>query len=159
MGARMTNGTCPGFENEVVPDYNDTCPADLCTIEEDGSCGHPPLSAQAYIVPIILAIITLVGLVGNSIVVFVIFYQGQLKTVTNYYIVNLAITDLAFLIACAPFTAALYATKDWMFGRFMCKFVFYLQQVSNNYIHTRIEFMYVSKRMQISSIIPLVIVE
>ncbi|XP_072030051.1 G-protein coupled receptor 54-like [Amphiura filiformis] len=132
MGARMTNGTCPGFEDVMMmmPDANDTCPADQCIIDQNGECGHPPLTMHAYIVPVILALITLIGLVGNSIVVFVIFYQGQLKTVTNYYIVNLAITDLAFLIACAPFTAALYATKDWMFGRFMCKFVFYLQQVT-----------------------------
>ncbi|XP_072030045.1 G-protein coupled receptor 54-like isoform X1 [Amphiura filiformis] len=132
MGARMTNGTCPGFEDVMMmmPDANDTCPADQCIIDQNGECGHPPLTMHAYIVPVILALITLIGLVGNSIVVFVIFYQGQLKTVTNYYIVNLAITDLAFLIACAPFTAALYATKDWMFGRFMCKFVFYLQQMT-----------------------------
>ena len=76
-----------------------------------------------------MAVITLIGLVGNSIVVTVICCQGQLKTVTNYYIVNLAITDLAFLVACAPFTASLYATRDWIFGRFLCKFVFFLQQV------------------------------
>ena len=119
-----------GNISSYVSTDNDTCPADQCIIDDNGVCGNPPLTMHAYIVPVIICIITLVGLIGNSIVVFVIFYQGQLKTVTNYYIVNLAITDLAFLIVCAPFTAAVYATTDWVFGRFMCKFVFFLQQVS-----------------------------
>ncbi|XP_071803687.1 G-protein coupled receptor 54-like [Asterias amurensis] len=87
-------------------------------------------SVYTKLVPALIGIITLVGLVGNSIVVYVIVCQGHLKTVTNYYIVNLAITDIFFLVFCAPFTASIYATPSWLFGRFMCKFVFYMMQAT-----------------------------
>ncbi|XP_022096775.1 G-protein coupled receptor 54-like [Acanthaster planci] len=89
-----------------------------------------PGDVYPILVPLIIAVITVVGLVGNSIVVYVIVCQGHLKTVTNYYIVNLAITDISFLVCCAPFTASLYATHSWLFGQFMCKFVFYMMQVT-----------------------------
>ncbi|KAI8515995.1 receptor [Branchiostoma belcheri] len=51
-------------------------------------------------------------------------YQ-QMKSVTNYYIVNLAIADVAFLVCCVPFSASVFATTSWNYGLFMCKFVNY----------------------------------
>ncbi|XP_038045024.1 G-protein coupled receptor 54-like [Patiria miniata] len=110
---------------DVIRNVTTTPAADL---EEAG----PGISHEVYskLVPFIIGVITLVGLVGNSIVVYVIVCQGHLKTVTNYYIVNLAITDIFYLVFCAPFTASLYATTSWLFGQFMCKFVFYMMQVT-----------------------------
>ncbi|KAI8488830.1 receptor [Branchiostoma belcheri] len=58
----------------------------------------------------------------------VVDLYGQMKTVTNYYLLNLAVVDLSFLVCCVPFTAIIFATNDWMFGKFMCKFVFYFMQ-------------------------------
>ncbi|KAM4577039.1 KISS1 receptor b [Odontesthes bonariensis] len=53
-----------------------------------------------------------------------------MKTVTNFYIVNLATTDILFLVCCVPFTATLYPLPSWIFGEFMCRLVNYLQQVT-----------------------------
>ncbi|XP_030845804.1 G-protein coupled receptor 54-like [Strongylocentrotus purpuratus] len=88
------------------------------------------LSVENWLVPAIFFLITLIGVVGNFLVIYVIIRHGQMKTVTNYYIVNLAITDVSFLLCCAPFTAIVYAIPTWIFGRFMCKFVFFMMQVT-----------------------------
>ncbi|XP_067083918.1 KISS1 receptor b [Osmerus mordax] len=90
----------------------------------------PPLLVDAWLVPVFFGLIMLVGLVGNSLVIHVITKQQQMKTVTNFYIVNLATTDILFLVCCVPFTATLYPLPSWVFGEFMCRLVSYLQQVT-----------------------------
>ncbi|XP_039626321.1 G-protein coupled receptor 54-like [Polypterus senegalus] len=90
----------------------------------------PPFLTDAWLVPLLFALIMLVGLVGNSLVIYVITKHRQMRTATNFYIANLAATDIIFLVCCVPFTATLYPLPSWIFGEFMCKFVNYLQQVT-----------------------------
>lgn len=114
---------------------------------------------DAWLVPVFFTLIMLVGLVGNLLVIYVVIKNQQMKTVTNLYIgikdlflrisctlliilldivlmnnlcfssVNLATTDILFLVCCVPFTATLYTLPSWIFGDFMCRLVNYLQQV------------------------------
>ncbi|KAM7415844.1 hypothetical protein PAMA_018078 [Pampus argenteus] len=90
----------------------------------------PPMLVDAWLVPTFFSLIMLVGLVGNSLVIHVVTKHQQMKTVTNFYIVNLATTDILFLVCCVPFTATLYPLPSWIFGEFMCRLVNYLQQVT-----------------------------
>ncbi|XP_029295081.1 KISS1 receptor b isoform X2 [Cottoperca gobio] len=90
----------------------------------------PPVLVDAWLVPTFFSLILLVGLVGNSLVIHVVTKHQQMKTVTNFYIVNLAMTDILFLVCCVPFTATLYPLPSWIFGEFMCRLVNYLQQVT-----------------------------
>ncbi|XP_041478034.1 G-protein coupled receptor 54-like [Lytechinus variegatus] len=90
----------------------------------------PSERVYSWLVPTIFSVITLAGLAGNFVVIYTIYCHTKNRTVTSYYILNLALTDIAFLLCCAPFTASVYATPTWLFGRFMCKFVFYMMQVS-----------------------------
>ncbi|KAM5147880.1 G-protein coupled receptor 54-like [Mantella aurantiaca] len=92
--------------------------------------GPPPFLTDAWLVPLFFALIMLVGLIGNSLVIYVISKHRQMRTATNFYIANLASTDIMFLVCCVPFTATLYPLPSWVFGDFMCKFVAYLQQVT-----------------------------
>ncbi|XP_055519925.1 G-protein coupled receptor 54-like [Leucoraja erinacea] len=92
--------------------------------------GDPPFLTDAWLVPLFFALLMLVGLVGNSLVVYVVSTRRQLRTATNCYIVNLATTDIIFLVCCVPFTATLYPLTSWVFGDAMCKLVNYLQQVT-----------------------------
>ncbi|XP_030061388.1 G-protein coupled receptor 54-like [Microcaecilia unicolor] len=89
-----------------------------------------PFLTDAWLVPLFFALIMLVGLIGNSLVIFVISKHRQMRTATNFYIANLASTDIIFLVCCVPFTATLYPLPSWIFGDFLCKFVAYLQQVT-----------------------------
>ncbi|XP_074193476.1 kiSS-1 receptor isoform X1 [Rhinolophus sinicus] len=85
---------------------------------------------DAWLVPLFFTALMLLGLTGNSLVIFVICRHKQMRTVTNFYIANLAATDVTFLLCCVPFTALLYLLPAWVLGDFMCKFVNYIQQVS-----------------------------
>uniref|UniRef100_A0A8C5P8H1 G-protein coupled receptors family 1 profile domain-containing protein n=1 Tax=Leptobrachium leishanense TaxID=445787 RepID=A0A8C5P8H1_9ANUR len=91
---------------------------------------RPPFLTDAWLVPLFFALIMLVGLVGNALVIYVISKHKQMKTVTNFYIANLATTDITFLVCCVPFTATIYPLPSWIFGDFMCRCVNYLQQVT-----------------------------
>ncbi|XP_026313090.1 kiSS-1 receptor isoform X2 [Piliocolobus tephrosceles] len=89
-----------------------------------------PRAVDAWLVPLFFAALMLLGLVGNSLVIYVICRHKPMRTVTNFYIANLAATDVTFLLCCVPFTALLYPLPAWVLGDFMCKFVNYIQQVS-----------------------------
>lgn len=52
--------------------------------EEEGE-QHPFLT-DAWLVPLFFALIMLVGLVGNSLVIYVISKHRQMRTATNFYI-------------------------------------------------------------------------
>ncbi|XP_070593038.1 kiSS-1 receptor [Erythrolamprus reginae] len=107
---------------------NSTCTAELCA--NGSGPPTPPYLIDAWLVPLFFAILMLVGLLGNSLVIYVIIRHKPMRTVTNYYIANLATTDIIFLVCCVPFTAMLYPLPGWIFGEFLCKFVNYIQQVS-----------------------------
>ena len=49
---------------------------------------------------------------------------------TNWYIINLALTDLLFIIIAVPSTMMHYVYPQWTFGVFICKFHMYMIYVS-----------------------------
>ncbi|KAF5291674.1 hypothetical protein FQA39_LY14311 [Lamprigera yunnana] len=69
---------------------------------------------------ILFAIVCLVGLLGNSLVIYVVIRFSKMQTVTNMYIVNLAIADECFLIG-IPFLLVTMIKSSWIFGEVMCK--------------------------------------
>ncbi|XP_030049542.1 G-protein coupled receptor 54 isoform X1 [Microcaecilia unicolor] len=125
----------PGSSASSLHCHNDSDPDDPPEAALLSGCNSsteqsPPLLVDAWLVPLFFALIMLMGLVGNSLVIYVISKHRQMRTVTNFYIANLATTDIIFLVCCVPFTATLYPLPSWVFGDFMCRFVNYLQQVT-----------------------------
>ncbi|XP_053868593.1 G-protein coupled receptor 54-like isoform X2 [Malaclemys terrapin pileata] len=102
----------------------------LWIFNSSGEDTSPPFLTDAWLVPLFYALVMLLGLVGNSLVIYVVSKHRQMRTATNFYIANLATTDIIFLVCCVPFTATLYPLPSWIFGDFMCKLVNYLQQVT-----------------------------
>lgn len=49
-------------------------------------------------------IVFIVGLIGNSFVIAVVLRSPRMRTVTNYFIVNLAIADILVIVFCLPAT-------------------------------------------------------
>ncbi|XP_061397673.1 neuropeptide SIFamide receptor [Musca vetustissima] len=75
-------------------------------------------------------IVFLVGLVGNSFVIAVVLRMRNMRTVTNYFIVNLAIADILVIVFCLPATLMSNIFVPWILGWLMCKTVPYIQGVS-----------------------------
>jgi len=70
----------------------------------------PPTSRFVYFLttfatPFLFGLISLVGLVGNSLVIYVIISNKKMRTVTNLLLLNLAFADLSFVLVVPPFTA------------------------------------------------------
>ncbi|KAK3091944.1 hypothetical protein FSP39_023889 [Pinctada imbricata] len=76
---------------------------------------------------VIVISIELVAVLGNVLVIVIIVQSKKMRTVTNYYIVNLAISDLS--VAC--FSIWMHVVDDltqgWVMGSFLCKFNPFLQ--------------------------------
>lgn len=72
-----------------------------------------------------------VALLGNGLVCFVVQTSPRMKTVTNYFIVNLAVGDILMTLFCVPFSfVSMLVLRYWPFGGVMCKVVNYSQAVS-----------------------------
>ncbi|XP_013385936.1 allatostatin-A receptor-like [Lingula anatina] len=81
-------------------------------------------------VAVLFSVIAAIGFVGNSLVLVVLLNNRPMRTTTNILIANLAVADLCFIVFCVPFTATMYILDYWPFGRFWCRFVYYLIYVS-----------------------------
>ncbi|KAE8574819.1 hypothetical protein XENTR_v10003591 [Xenopus tropicalis] len=83
---------------------------------------------RSAFLPAMYAIVGLVGLAGNGLVMVRYLYFNRLKTGTDYYMLNLAIADIVFLLT-LPFWAVSVA-KTWIFGNEMCKIIYCLYKMS-----------------------------
>uniref|UniRef100_A0A8B9ZI74 G-protein coupled receptors family 1 profile domain-containing protein n=1 Tax=Anas platyrhynchos TaxID=8839 RepID=A0A8B9ZI74_ANAPL len=120
------------MENSSLPELNSSCPPGPtdCTGRGDEELNMPPplLSSSFYItVPVIYSIICAVGLTGNTAVIYVILKAPKMKTVTNIFILNLAIADELFTLV-LPINIADYLLLQWPFGEFMCKLIISIDQ-------------------------------
>ena len=69
---------------------------------------------------VILGVINVVVLLGNCLVVLAVFLDSRLRTVTNLFIVSLAMADLSVGVAVLPFSASLEVLNLWIFGEIWC---------------------------------------
>ncbi|KAI8482130.1 hypothetical protein Bbelb_401200 [Branchiostoma belcheri] len=72
-------------------------------------------------------VIFLAALLGNSLVVFVVWKNKGMRTTMNIFICSLAASDLLITIFCIPVTLMQNMLKNWILGDFMCKLVPFIQ--------------------------------
>ncbi|KAM7176647.1 kappa-type opioid receptor isoform 2-T2 [Macrochelys suwanniensis] len=90
---------------------------------EDLQQNHTSISpAIPIIITAVYSVVFVVGLVGNSLVMFVIIRYTKMKTATNIYIFNLAMAD-ALVTTTMPFQSTEYLMNSWPFGDVLCKIV------------------------------------
>ncbi|XP_020777486.1 neuropeptide FF receptor 2-like [Boleophthalmus pectinirostris] len=74
--------------------------------------------------------IFLICMVGNGIVCFIVLRSRNMRTVTNLFILNLAISDLLVGIFCMPTTLVDNIITGWPFGSVVCKLSGMVQGIS-----------------------------
>lgn len=84
------------------------------------ACPSIQMPVGSLISMILYAIVCIVGLFGNTLVIYVVLRFSKMQTVTNMYILNLAIADECFLIG-IPFLITTMHLGEWTFGKTMCK--------------------------------------
>uniref|UniRef100_A0A8D0L8S6 Neuropeptide Y receptor type 2 n=1 Tax=Sphenodon punctatus TaxID=8508 RepID=A0A8D0L8S6_SPHPU len=76
------------------------------------------------------SLIILLGFIGNSLVIYMIVKYKTMRTVTNFFIANLALADLMVDTLCLPFTLVYTLLDEWKFGAVLCHLVPYAQALS-----------------------------
>lgn len=69
---------------------------------------------------IMYGLLMITALFGNILVCHVIFSRKRMRTVTNIFIANLAVSDLLLIILNVPFNIAKTMMSEWLFGSAMC---------------------------------------
>lgn len=73
-----------------------------CQAAPDYYYRHNSAMTAVYCVAYLL--VFAVGLVGNCFVIAVVFRSPRMRTVTNFFIVNLAVADILVIVFCLPAT-------------------------------------------------------
>ncbi|XP_028316245.1 neuropeptide Y receptor Y7 [Gouania willdenowi] len=76
------------------------------------------------------SLIILLGVVGNALVIYMIIRYKNMRTVTNFFIANLALADLLVNTLCLPFTLIYTLLDEWKFGAVLCHMVPFAQALS-----------------------------
>ncbi|XP_078665751.1 somatostatin receptor type 5-like [Branchiostoma floridae x Branchiostoma belcheri] len=74
------------------------------------------------VAPVMQCAIGMTGLIGNGLIMYVIFKYASMKTVANVYVLNLAVADFLYCLT-FPIWTIDYILRMWIFGRAMCKIV------------------------------------
>ncbi|KAM4611586.1 cholecystokinin receptor type A [Polymixia lowei] len=79
---------------------------------------------------VLYSIIFLLSVLGNSLIIAVLVRNRRMRTVTNLFLLSLAISDLMVSLVCMPFTLIPNLMRHFVFGAGMCKLVMYFMGVS-----------------------------
>lgn len=86
------------------------------------------ITTQPYILPwygqlawtLIFAVMILVAIIGNLIVMWIIVAHRRMRTVTNLFLLNLAIADFLLASGNAAFNFVFMLNSHWPFGSVFC---------------------------------------
>lgn len=104
-------------------DFNETCEI----IPPEYPTRNPIFSTVVYTM---YGVIFILALLGNIFVCYIVMQSPRMRTVTNYFITNLAVGDILITLLCVPFTSVTIMSQYWPFGSFMCPLVNYVSTLS-----------------------------
>nr|XP_005574304.2 C-X-C chemokine receptor type 1 isoform X1 [Macaca fascicularis] len=121
----MSNATDPQMGDD---DYDLNFTGMPPTDEDYSPCRLETQSLNKYVVIVTYALVFLLSLLGNSLVMLVILYRRVGRSVTDVYLLNLAMADLLFALTLPIWAAS--KVNGWIFGTFLCKVVSLLKEVN-----------------------------
>ncbi|KAM6164682.1 neuropeptides B/W receptor type 2 [Rhynchocyon petersi] len=90
-------------------------------ISSDNRTSPEPLPELCVALPIVYSVICVVGLAGNTAVIWVML-RAPRKTATDVFLLHLAIADSLFALV-LPVSVAEHLLRRWPFGDLLCKVV------------------------------------
>ncbi|XP_067853062.1 endothelin receptor type B-like [Heptranchias perlo] len=116
-----------GYQNTATPSDKTT-----------GSSSSPPMCikrteirhAFKYINSVVSCIIFVVGIIGNSTLLRIIYKNKCMRNGPNVLIASLALGDLVYILIDIPITVYKLLAVDWPFGVEICKLVPFIQKAS-----------------------------
>ncbi|XP_050040292.1 cholecystokinin receptor type A-like isoform X4 [Dermacentor andersoni] len=120
-GAELTNSSGDALSNE-------TAAAEALASAAAGCWAG--ISFETAFRILLYAIIFVCAVVGNSLVIITLVQRRRMRTVTNVFLLNLAVSDLLLGVFCMPTTLVGSVLRNFVLGAAMCKLIPYLQAVS-----------------------------
>lgn len=89
------------------------------------NCSAPPAYPEvdlpkAVVLGVVLVVFVVFGVLGNILVILSVLCHRHWRSVTHYFIANLAAADLLLSSAVLPFSVTSEALGRWVFGRSFC---------------------------------------
>ena len=97
------------------------------TLRNDSRILHSNDDTSLNIAIGIYSAIFVLAVVGNGLVILTLVQNKRMRTVTNVFLLNLAISDLLLAVFCMPFTLVPIMIRNFIFGPFMCITIRYAQ--------------------------------
>ncbi|XP_054003758.1 orexin receptor type 2-like isoform X2 [Hylaeus anthracinus] len=83
-----------------------------------------------YLLIVLYVLVMALAVTANVLVIAVVFKYHYMRSVTNYFVVNLSVADLLVTTICMPMAVSQAVSTVWDHGEVMCKLVSYLQAVA-----------------------------
>ncbi|XP_073802474.1 cholecystokinin receptor-like isoform X1 [Danio rerio] len=135
---RLNETQIPGWECSRTPD-NSSMNISALSVEVNATCSNasiiqkfkPTRPKEMDSVRIILySLVFLLSVFGNLLIIVVLIVNKRMRTVTNSFLLSLAVSDLMMAIFCIPFNLIPSLLEDFIFGAAMCKTVAYFMGIS-----------------------------
>lgn len=120
-------------ESLLMNGSNITPPCELGLENETLFCLDQPQPSKEWqpAVQILLySLIFVLSVLGNTLVITVLIRNKRMRTVTNIFLLSLAVSDLMLCLFCMPFNLIPNLLKDFIFGSAMCKTTTYFMGTS-----------------------------
>lgn len=75
----------------------------------------------------IYSLIFMLAVFGNGLVIITLIQNTRMRTVTNVFLLNLAISDILLAVFCMPFTLVPFVINNFVFGPIVCVSIRYAQ--------------------------------
>ncbi|XP_048201691.1 C-X-C chemokine receptor type 1 [Perognathus longimembris pacificus] len=126
--AQSREFTITADDLDYFEDYYENFTGQPTTEYDYSPCTKDPMIINRHIVVVIYSLVFLISLLGNSLVILVILYSRVSRSVTDVYLLNLAIADLLFALTLPIWAVA--REKGWIFGTPLCKVLSLLKEVN-----------------------------
>ncbi|KAH9500571.1 putative G-protein coupled receptor 19 [Bulinus truncatus] len=129
---KLNAGTCIGkMMSNLTDDASSLLKSEH---EEDGLIrGFQELRRSQAVIAIqsmVLGAVSLLGLLGNTLVIVVIHRSRRVQSTTNYFVTSIALGDTALVLLSSPFVCARVIMREWAAGGVTCRVVRFLQLTS-----------------------------
>lgn len=88
------------------------------------------MDTELFITGLVYGLTFAVGMIGNTLIIYSVLHFRRMKSLSNVFLASLATADLILIIFCVPVKFAQLFSYTWTFGKFLCKFVHYIQNLS-----------------------------
>lgn len=99
------------------------------------SLSPSPLEMSLSLRILLYSLIFLLSVFGNLLIIVVLILNKRMRTVTNSFLLSLAVSDLMMAVFCMPFTLIPNILEDFIFGGAMCKTVSYFMGEGESFHH------------------------